>query len=450
MRGERKSGEPWDEQTFFSEAEARSATGATGLRLLFDEAVSLAGALDIVWGKGDPEPRFIVRQGGSSAGDLVSGWASRHVQVYVAILRNILGGEQSVLDELAAAIGHPDWAKEPIFDAALLERHQVAAAMCSLLASIAGLDSSAGNRYWALFASPDTYRVEAAVREREIDTWTTAGRPMKVGDRVLVWRGRGRSGRRGIIGFGQIVEGPRGMPDHENPYWLTPPGFGEVEERVRIRYVIPPRLPLWLDEHENLLSDLSVARARGGTVFNVTPEQWEAVVAAAGGWPQQAPRPGHAQLGSTYRSANETEVLTLRAPAEEVNFEKIERGSHGHAKTQNALADFLRKHGIEPRSPSLDEPEYDLAWEMGSTTFVAEVKSITDANEERQLRLGLGQVLWYAHLLRARGRTVAPVLVAERMPRDPNWLEMCRVLGVQLVWPEEFTNAILERSVASR
>ncbi|KYF92561.1 hypothetical protein BE20_11340, partial [Sorangium cellulosum] len=345
MRGERKSGEPWNEQTFFSEAEARSATGTMGLRRLFDDAMSLADDLDVVWGEGDSKPRFIIRQGGSSAGDLVSGWASGHVQVYAAILRKVLGREPRLLNELGAALGHPDWAKEPIFDAGRLEQREVAAAMRSLLLGMAGVSSPVGSRCWALFASPDTYRVEDAVREREVDTWTTAGRPIKVGDRLLVWRGKGRSGRRGIVAFGEVVGGPRTIPDHENPYWLMHPDPGDVEERVRVRYVMPPGLPLWFDEHEDLLSGLSVARARGGTVFNVTPEQWEAVVAAAGGWPQRARVPGPAQMGSTYRPADETRVLTSRAPAEEVDFEKIERGSHGQAKTQNALERFSAGFG---------------------------------------------------------------------------------------------------------
>ncbi|WP_437297642.1 EVE domain-containing protein [Sorangium sp. So ce426] len=452
MRGERKPGEPWNEQTFFPEAEARSAAGAAGLRSLFDEAMSLAGNLDVVWGKGDMEPRFIIRQGGSSAGDLVSGWASGQVGVYVAVLRDIDDEKQRLLDRLAAALGVPDWveAKEPTFDAELLEQREVATAMRNLLFRMAGLDGSMEGHRWALFASPDTYRVEDAVRDRAIDTWTTAGRPMKIGDRVLVWRGKGRGGRRGVVAFGEVVEGPRGMPDHENPYWVTPPGPGDVEDRVRVRYVTPPGLPLWFDEHEDVLSGLSIARERGGTVFNVTPEQWETVVAAAGGWTQRAPVPEAMQLGSAYRHADETNVLTSRAPFVEVDFEKIERGNYGHAKTQNALADFLQSHGLQPRSPSPSEPEYDLAWKVGTTIFVAEVKSITDMNEERQLRLGLGQVLWYAHLLKGGGRTIAPVLVAEREPRDPRWGEMCEALGVRLVWPDTFASALDERNVSSR
>ncbi|WP_437552071.1 hypothetical protein WME97_12135 [Sorangium sp. So ce367] len=145
MQSERKPREPWNEETFFSEAEARSAIGALGLRRLFDEAMSLVDDLDIVWGTGDVEARFIIRQAGSSAGDLVSGWASGQVQVYVAILRDMLREEQRRLDEVAAALGRPDWseAKEPFFDAELLEQRQVAAAIHNLLASMAGLGKAA-------------------------------------------------------------------------------------------------------------------------------------------------------------------------------------------------------------------------------------------------------------------------------------------------------------------
>jgi hypothetical protein len=42
---------------------------------------------------------------------------------------------------------------------------------------------------------------------------------------------------------------------------------------------------------------------------------------------------------------------------------------------------------------------FDLAWQIGRTLFVAQVKSLTLRNEEKQLRLGLGQVLRYADLL---------------------------------------------------
>src|SRR5439155_4125074 len=80
----------------------------------------------------------------------------------------------------------------------------------------------------------------------------------------------------------------------------------------------------------------------------------------------------------------------------------VERGMRGHAQTQNALAPFARSRGGSPRSPRPDEPNFDLAWELHGVVCVAEVKSITEANEEKQLRLGLGQVLRYRQLLRQR------------------------------------------------
>jgi hypothetical protein len=63
------------------------------------------------------------------------------------------------------------------------------------------------------------------------------------------------------------------------------------------------------------------------------------------------------------------------------------------------------------------------------------VKSITDANEEKQLRLGLGQVLRYQNLLSKNG-AVHAVLAVERQPTDVTWLGLCDHLGVKLVWPE--------------
>jgi hypothetical protein len=142
-------------------------------------------------------------------------------------------------------------------------------------------------------------------------------------------------------------------------------------------------------------------------------------------------------LGTVYRRAE----VALRASDQipfDVDPEKVERGNKGHADTQNALADFLRSEGIEPRSAAPGEPEFDVAWVCNGKTFVAEVKSITDQNEEKQLRLGLGQVLRYRQVLAAGRPDVIGVLVAERRPADPTWESLCSALGVRLVWPAGF------------
>ena len=143
MLKKRSPEEPWNEQTFFAEVEARFAAGSVGLRRLFAEVILRGGALSIVWGKGNVLPRFIVRRGASSD-DLVSGWAHGPVGIQVATLREILGERRHVVDDLAVALGD-DWTagKEFTFDAALLEQEHVATAMSNLLAALAGLDGAA-------------------------------------------------------------------------------------------------------------------------------------------------------------------------------------------------------------------------------------------------------------------------------------------------------------------
>jgi hypothetical protein len=71
----------------------------------------------------------------------------------------------------------------------------------------------------------------------------------------------------------EVLEPPAVIADH-SPYWVEPAEGQRAKEQVRLRY-IPLRNPLWIGgEHTNLLEQLSVARARGGSVFRVSPEQW--------------------------------------------------------------------------------------------------------------------------------------------------------------------------------
>lgn len=291
-------------------------------------------------------------------------------------------------------------------------------------------------RAWAFFANPKLYRIDEAIRERGDDTWVTAGRDIHRGDRVILWRGRGRDGHRGIVAFGEVVSEPRDLDDSDNPYWAEPQE-PKLEPRVRVRYVHLDRLPLWLGTHDEVLSQLSVSRAKGGTVFNVTDEQWDLVIELAGGWPDALSDGAHGPLGVPYMNIGRLASSARRDPFE-VDPDKVDRGNQAHATTQDALADFLRRLGLAPRSPAPGEPEFDLAWEQEGTTFVAEVKSTTGANEEKQLRLGLGQVLRYRQALSTSSRKVVAVLVAERTPEEKGWSELCRSLGVVLVWPADF------------
>jgi hypothetical protein len=120
----------------------------------------------------------------------------------------------------------------------------------------------------------------------------------------------------------------------------------------------------------------------------------------------------------------------------------IDRGTRGHARTQNALSSAVRNAGHEVLSPAPADPRFDLAWRVGDQVYVCEVKSLTPHNEERQLRLGLGQVLRYRDLLTLRFPSVKAVLAVEREPSDESWLRLCTSHGVALVWPARFNEAV--------
>ena len=127
----------------------------------------------------------------------------------------------------------------------------------------------------------------------------------------------------------------------------------------------------------------------------------------------------------------------------------VGRGNRAHKHTRNALGAYLKSLGIQPLDPVLlSDPPFDLAWWKEGVLYVAEVKSLTRANEHHQLRLGLGQLLYYCHLLRTRAERVVPVLVPELQPRDPEWSQLCKALNVRLAFPPDFEALIDETTCA--
>lgn len=143
------------------------------------------------------------------------------------------------------------------------------------------------------------------------------------------------------------------------------------------------------------------------------------------------------RIGRPYSNAGQLQSVARRDPFE-VDPDVVDRGNQAHARTLDALADFLRSKNIQPLRPDATEPTFDLAWELNGLVYIAEVKSITAANEEKQLRLGLGQVLRYRQALEVSWTKVIPVLVPERRPAETGWTDLCNALGVKLVWPGAF------------
>ena len=120
------------------------------------------------------------------------------------------------------------------------------------------------------------------------------------------------------------------------------------------------------------------------------------------------------------------------------------RGRAAHNRTQNLTARTVAALGFVPRTPYRDEPLYDLAWENAETTWVCEVKSLTDKNEERQMQRAVGQVIQYRQKLTALGRDVQAVIVTEKQPNDMNWDVLCGLEAIVLAWPE-----VLEERLAA-
>jgi hypothetical protein len=116
--------------------------------------------------------------------------------------------------------------------------------------------------------------------------------------------------------------------------------------------------------------------------------------------------------------------------------DKVDRGTQAHHDIEDALRRHVEDHGIVPVEPQGAEPQFDLGWSVGTTSWIAEVKSITTANEERQLRYGLGQVLHYGTTLAHLNPRL--VLVIERAPSNPEWSAVCASAGVALTWPAAF------------
>jgi hypothetical protein len=141
------------------------------------------------------------------------------------------------------------------------------------------------------------------------------------------------------------------------------------------------------------------------------------------------------RAGTAYVQAVPT-VATEGSEPFEVDPDKLDRATQAHADLQNLLADRLKQLELEPLSPAVPhDPEFDIAWRNDGTLYVCEVKPITPANRDRQLRLGLGQVLHYAKQLEARGETVRPLVLTPTSDERGSdvWMRVLDTVGVAWV-----------------
>ncbi len=146
-------------------------------------------------------------------------------------------------------------------------------------------------RYRSLLATPNTYDIERAVAELDGEPWTVRDRDIKKGDRILLWKAKGRDDHRGLVALGEAISEPYEATAGEIPdfgYWNTNPDPNERDTYIDIQYVKPEGLPLWLDDSTgDLLERLKVSRSQGGPVFYEEDADAEAVIDALGGWPDE-------------------------------------------------------------------------------------------------------------------------------------------------------------------
>lgn len=131
--------------------------------------------------------------------------------------------------------------------------------------------------YWAFLATPKDYNIEAAISDFTEDYWVVKNKKVKKGDLCVIWKAKATSNHRGIVALAEVLDDPVEM--FEQPasikYWV---GKYEpsLENRVRVKYCKYDTLPIWLDDdNTGILASLSVSRATGGSIFKITPEQWE-------------------------------------------------------------------------------------------------------------------------------------------------------------------------------
>jgi hypothetical protein len=123
-----------------------------------------------------------------------------------------------------------------------------------------------------------------------------------------------------------------------------------------------------------------------------------------------------------------------------LDLSRLDQGTAAHEATLRLLVQHLASQGVEVRGPARRAPLFDAGWSRGPVVHIAEVKSLSGAREDQQLRLGMGQVLDYTHQieqLRTFG-DVRPALVLEKKPTDDRWHTLFSSRGILLTWAPDF------------
>ncbi|MFH9466163.1 hypothetical protein ACH4LT_02520 [Streptomyces clavifer] len=123
-----------------------------------------------------------------------------------------------------------------------------------------------------------------------------------------------------------------------------------------------------------------------------------------------------------------------------VDLSSLDKATAAHEPTVSVLIAHLASREIKVHTYARNSPKFDAGWVVGTELFIAEVKGLTGTSQDQQIRLGIGQVLDYAHQLRHRGsgHSIRSVLVLEKKPADGRWASFAQAVGIRLPWGPRF------------
>lgn len=147
-------------------------------------------------------------------------------------------------------------------------------------------------QFWAFLANPSRYKVEDALRELTEDFWAVGTKEVKTGDRVVIWKAKGRDKRRGIVALGEVLSDPTVcLPEDQKRFWTDATAL-HAERHVRVRYLLPDKLPFWQEDEPKFpkvrsdlsapLSRLTVSRATGGSIFKIPTSRLDQIASHVG------------------------------------------------------------------------------------------------------------------------------------------------------------------------
>ena len=167
----------------------------------------------------------------------------------------------------------------------------------------------------------------------------------------------------------------------ENPesdeYWATTAERPEMTRRIRLRYVVPPKAPLWEEsDTDGVLDGLSVAKAQGSKLYKVTPDQWERVVAALGGWPDD-----EGTMQAVAAAGQDAEEAAHARSRGQGYVSSPERQKAIEMCAMEAATEFFEDEGYKVKDTSVNRP-YDLVCTKEGELLYVEVKGTTTGGEK--------------------------------------------------------------------